>query len=162
MKPKDILFLGPIPVSILGLATIQTNEGLGLGIYVFSMLWYFILWIGCLGAAIRMDPGGNERMLWILVVFFVNVLGVYIFYFKVLRKEEEIASIPSADSPAMSNSLEAIKKQYGSPKKHPRFKEYLAEDPARKYMENRDLQLGFLTWLQSKQNIEQVATGNGR
>ena len=149
MKKKDLLFLPPIPVSLLGIALVSTNEGLGLGIYLFAIIWYFILWITCLGAAFRMESDGNERLLWILVVFFVNIIGVYVFYFKVLRNEDTTVVHDGDLSPDSSMTLQALKEQYGSPRKHPRFKEYLAEDPARKYMESRDVQSGFISWLQS-------------
>lgn len=37
--------------------------------------------------------------------------------------------------------------QHGSVRAHPKFKQYLASDPANEFLDKRDQELAFLTWL---------------
>ncbi len=146
MKSRDLLYLGPIPFFAIGIACIMLNETLGFAIILAASLWHFLAWLGCLGAAIRMEYEGNERMLWILAILFINLIGMYLFYFKVLRSESLHSSVDSNDA----NTIQDIKNNYGSVKKHPLYKEYLSEDPSRKYQESKDLISNFISWIQTK------------
>lgn len=92
MKATDTVFLAPpflyFFAMLFGSMKEQTYHSISLGMALVAMLLWFVLWLASLVSAVKMEDKGNERMLWIVVILFTNVIGAYLYYFKIMRNEK--------------------------------------------------------------------------
>jgi len=58
--------------------------GFGLAMLAFG-LWAFIFWIYMLVHCLRSDMESTEKLVWVLVLLFANLIGALIYYFVIKR-----------------------------------------------------------------------------
>ena len=66
---------------------------MGFGLLTLAIgLWAFIFWIYMLVHCLRSNMESIEKLTWVLVLLFTNLIGALIYYFVVKRSKKVIAA----------------------------------------------------------------------